>query len=59
MKKTNCKYPHLTVHRYEPAPAYPNTPCPSYFTDRALDILTGIVSFMGLVTATVFLVTLA
>ncbi|MBQ8834664.1 MAG: hypothetical protein IJ001_07055 [Oscillospiraceae bacterium] len=59
MKKTNQKYRHLTVHYYQPKPIYPNAADPSYFTEKALDILTAIVSGLGFATAMLFLITLA
>ena len=58
MKKTNHKHRNLTVHYYQPAPAYPNAADPSYFAEKALDILTAIVSTIGFVSAMLFLVTL-
>ena len=49
---------HLTV--YKPRqPRYPGAAEDSYFTAKALDILTAVVSGMGLVTAMLFLVTLS
>lgn len=57
MKKTNHHCRHLTVHYYQPA--YPNAADPSYFTAKALDILTLIVSGMGFACAMLFLVALA
>ena len=40
-------------------PAYPNAADDRYFAGKALDLLTAIVSGMGLVSAMLFLVTLA
>lgn len=40
-------------------PAYPNAADNSYFAQKALDILTAIVSGMGVMFAMVFLLTLA
>lgn len=56
--KHNRNRRNLTVcnaHR----PAYPNAADNSYFTGKALDIITAIVSGMGFVSAMVFLVTMA
>lgn len=57
MKNTK-KYPHLTVYKAG-QPKYPNAADNSYFAARALNVMTAIVSGMGLVSATLFLVTLA
>lgn len=40
-------------------PAYPNAADERYFKAKALDLLTAVVSGMGLVSAMLFLVTLA
>ena len=58
MKKNHKKYPHLTIVKPS-QPAYPNAADSRYFTTRALNILTGIVSGMGLASAMLFMVTLA
>ena len=55
--KTNTKYAHLTVYRSR-QPAHPGAADDRYFTSKALDILTAVVSGMGLITAMLFLVTL-
>ena len=55
MKKK--KYSHLKVVKQQPA--YPNAADSLYYRQKALDIVTAIVSGMGLVSAMVFLVTLA
>ena len=55
MKKN--KYPHLKVVQYQPA--YPNAASPQYYRQKALDLVTAIISGMGLVSAMLFLVTLA
>lgn len=57
MKKNSKHYRGLTVHR--PQPAYPNAADAAYFAGKALNIVTAIVSGMGLASAMVFLVTLA
>ena len=54
MKKN--KYPHLKVVQQ---PMYPNAAGPEYYRQKALDIVTAIISGMGFVSAMVFLVTLA
>lgn len=56
MKKSN-KYPHLKVVQYQPP--YPNAADPQYYSQKALDIVTAIISGMGLASAMIFLVTLA
>lgn len=58
MKKNNVRYPHLTVHHYQPQPVHPNAADPGYFSEKALDILTAIVSGMGFACAMLFLITL-
>jgi hypothetical protein len=57
MKKNTVNRRQLTVHYYQPIT--PNAADPRYFTDKALDILTTIVSGMGFVAAMLFLVLLA
>ena len=59
MKKTSKKYRNLTIHHCQPQPAYPNAADPDYFTRKALDILTAIVSGIGFACAVLFLLTLA
>ncbi len=45
---------------FEPRnPKYPNAADDRYFTTKALDILTAVVSGMGLISAMLFLVTLS
>ena len=56
MKKKKV-YKHLKV--VKPQPAYPNAADPQYYSQKALDIITAIVSGMGFVSAMVFLVTMA
>ncbi len=58
MKQNMQKYPHLRVVDGT-QPLYPNAAEPAYFKQKALDILTAIVSGMGFVSAMVFLVTLS
>lgn len=57
MKYTN-QSSTLTVHKSR-APMYPGAADDRYFAEKALNILTAIVSGMGLVTAMLFLVTLS
>lgn len=57
MKKTK-RNPNLTVYHAR-RPMYPNAADANYFTHKALNILTAIVSGMGMITAMVVLVTLA
>lgn len=54
---TQTKYSHLTVYRSR-QPRYPGAADDQYFTGKALDILTAVVSGMGLITAMLFLATL-
>lgn len=54
MKRTQ-KNPHLTVY----TPLCPNGADEHYFSQKAVDLLTGIVSVAGFAAAVVFLVTLA
>lgn len=56
--KQKRKKPNLTVYRSR-RPMYPNAADANYFNRKALDILTAIVSGMGMITAMVVLVTLA
>lgn len=55
--KAQIKYPHLTIYRSR-QPRYPGAADDRYFAAKALDILTAVVSGMGLITAMLFLVTL-
>ena len=48
-----------TVSRYSSQPAYPNAADTNYFTKKALEILTAVISSMGCIAAMVFLVILA
>ena len=56
MKHTN-QNAALTIHR-KTEPRYPGAANDQYFTEKALNILTAIVSGMGLVSSMLFLVTL-
>ena len=48
------------IIQFEPRhPKYPNAADARYFTSKALDILTAVVSGMGLLSAMLFLVTLS
>lgn len=58
MKHTK-NHRNLTVHTYCKEPIYPNAADNRYFADKALNILTAIVSGMGFATAMAFLVTMA
>lgn len=55
--KHNRKNRHLKVYRSQPA--YPNAADPSYFANKAVNVITAVVSGMGFVTAMTFLVTMA
>ena len=48
---------NLRVH-YTNAPSYPNAADTGYFTQKMLNVVTGIVSGMGLITAMLFLITM-
>lgn len=56
--KTNESRRNIIVYKPR-CPAYPNAADDRYFAGKALDILTAIVSGMGLVSAMLFLVTLS
>ena len=58
MKKNHKKYPHLAIVKPS-QPTYPNAADSRYFANKALNIITGIVSGMGLASAMLFMVTLA
>ena len=49
---------HLTVYKGQ-YPAYPNAADHNYFSGRALNVMTALVSGMGFISAMVFLVTMA
>lgn len=56
--KHHKNHRHLTV--YKPAqPVYPNAADRNYFADKALNVVTAIVSGMGFITAMLFLVTMS
>lgn len=56
--KTKKKNSHLSV--YKPIqPAYPNAADNNYFAEKALNVITAIVSGLGFVSAMLFLVTMA
>lgn len=57
--KTNHKTTTRNRQLYVYKPPVPNAAPPSYFTDKMLDALTGLVSAMGFVSAMVFLVIMA
>lgn len=56
--KRKKKYAHLRIVNTQ-QPMYPNAADNNYFAQKALDVITGIVSCMGFVTAMVFLVTMS
>ena len=56
--KTNYRTYENIAYRPKPVP-YPNAADEQYFKTKALNILTAIVSGMGLISAMLFLVTLA
>ena len=56
MKYTNHSST-ITMHKPR-SPMYPGAADDNYFTAKALDILTAIVSGMGMITAILFLLTL-
>lgn len=56
--KRNRKYRHLAVVRSS-RPAYPNAADSRYFAEKAMNVVTAVVSGMGFITAMAFLVTMA
>lgn len=54
--KPKKNYPHLSV--YHAQPAYPNAADQNYFIRKILDIVMGLVSGIGLVTAMIALIAL-
>lgn len=50
---------HRNLRIVKQQPIYPNAADHRYFAQKALDVMTGIVSCMGFVTAMVFLATMA
>lgn len=56
--KRQCKHAHLTLYKPQ-QPPYPNAADSQYFAQKALDILTAIVSGVGFISAMVFLFTMA
>ena len=56
--KHNKKNEHLKIYRSE-EPKYPNAADHRYFAAKALNLMTAVVSGMGLVSAMLFLVTMA
>lgn len=57
MKNTR-NYNHLSLYKPQ-QPIYPNAADNRYFAQKALDVMTAIVSCAGFTTAMLFLVTLA
>lgn len=57
--KTNHKTKIRNLQFYACQPAVPNGAPPRYFTDKALNVLTTVVSAMGFVTSVIFLVIMA
>lgn len=55
--KTNQNHRNLKVVKAQ-QPLYPNAADASYFTGKALNVVTALVSGMGFVSAMVFLVTM-
>lgn len=55
--KNKKTYAHLKVVKQQPQ--YPNAADHSYYSQKALDIMTAIISGMGFVSAMLFLVTMA
>lgn len=55
--KTKQNHRHLTVVSSN-QPAYPNAADPRYFAEKALNLVTALVSGIGFVGAMVFLVTM-
>ena len=57
MKRTKKRSQQL--HIYKSEPKYPNAADQQYFAAKALNMITALVSGMGMVSAMLFLVTLA
>ena len=57
MKQTKKHNSHLTL--YKPEPKYPNAADHHYFAAKALNMMTALVSGMGMISAMLFLVTMA
>lgn len=55
--KHNNTYRHLTIVNSKP-PRYPNAADHNYFAQKALNVMTAIVSGFGLFSAMIFLVTM-
>ena len=55
--KNNSTYKHLYLVQTK-EPRYPNAADHTYFTRKALDVLTGLASGLGLFSAMIFLVTM-
>ena len=55
--KNNSTYRHLYLVQTK-EPRYPNAADQNYFTRKALDVLTGLASGLGLFSAMIFLVTM-
>lgn len=55
--KQNKTYRHLKIVETQ-QPRYPNTADHNYFRQKALDVMTAIVSGFGLFSAMIFLVTM-
>lgn len=58
MKRKTAKHSHLQLVNTN-YPVYPNAADQNYFMQKSLDVMTGIVSCIGFVTAMVFLLTMA
>ena len=58
MKNTKKQYNHLRIVETKP-PISPNAADQTYFAQKALDVMTGLVSCMGFVSAMLFLFTLS
>jgi len=58
MKQNKKHYSHLRVIKPQ-QPLYPNAADPNYFAQKAIDIMTGLVSCAGFVSAMVFLFTMS
>ncbi len=56
--KRQCQHPHLTLYKPQQPPC-PNAADTDYFAQKAVDILTVLVSVVGFVSAMVFLFTMA
>ncbi len=54
----NHNYRHLHIVRHD-GPKYPNAADPQYYAQKAIDVLTAVISAIGFISAMVFMVTMS